>query len=124
MPHHTNYFLITQLLCNCGSLPRVSGIVFCSEFKFDLLSTNHQSLCIQILNGQANPVFRIFSNVSNPTRHWTGMRDFYNLNVLRMRRSSDKSTSSHNSEGTGSKTPHVLMRYRKNKRHETISKID
>ena len=35
--------------------------------KFDLLSTNDQRLSIQILNGQANPVFSIFSNVGNPT---------------------------------------------------------
>jgi len=67
VPHHTSYFLITQFLRNCSSLPWVSGIVFCREFKFDLLSTNDQRLSIQILNGQANPVFSIFSNVGNPT---------------------------------------------------------
>ncbi len=101
MPHYTRYFLITQFLCHCSSLPRVSGIVFRCEFKFDLFSTNDQRLSIQILNGQANPVFRIFSNVSNPTRHWARMRDFYDLNVLRMCRSSDSCTSSYNSERAG-----------------------
>ena len=52
------------------------------------------------------------------------MRDFYNLNVLSMCRSSDNCTGSRSSEGTRNSTKHVLMRYRKNKRHETISKID